>query len=85
MQSTNSRKEIYINVKQKLKFDNPGYEVDRVTLVMDSLGGYDVNLKLNIAKVILDKTVIQRIITNMQKSVISSAAHLSRRCKIGFI
>ena len=75
----------YLNVKQKLKFDNPGYEVDQVTLVMDSLGGYDANLKLNIAKVILDKTVVQRIITNMQKSVISSAAHLSRRCKIGFI
>ena len=75
----------YISIQQKLKFENPGYRVDQITLVIDSLGGYDNNLIQNIAKVIEDKNLVQRVITNMQKSVISSAAHLSRRCKISFI
>ena len=78
----NSKQNKYIPTQQKLKFENPGYDVDQVTLVIDSLGGYSDNLNQNIAKVISDKTSIKRIIT---KSVISSAAHLCRKCKINFI
>ena len=75
----------YIPIQQNLKFENPGYEVDQITLVLDSYGGYDNRLKQNISKVISDKTVVDDIVKNMQKSLISSAAHLSRRCKIGFM
>ena len=75
----------YNPIKRQLKFENPGYEIGQVTLVMDSFGGFDDNLRENIKKVISDKTIIQKVITNMQKSVISSAAHLSRRCKINFL
>ena len=75
----------YNPVKQQLKFENPGYKIDQVTLVMDSFGGFDANLRENIKKVLPDKAMVQKVITNMQKSVISSAAHLSRRCKINFL
>ena len=75
----------YNSIKQQLKFDNPQYDIDQVTLVMDSFGGFDRNLRENIEKVLSDKSAVQKVITNMQKSVISSASHLSRRCKINFL
>ena len=75
----------YRNIQQKLKFENPEYEVDQITTVMDSFGGFDKSLKENIEKIITDKHVTRTIVTNMQKSVISSAANLSRRCKINFM
>jgi len=75
----------YNPVKQQLKFENPGYEIGQVTLVMDSFGGFDINLRENIKKVLTDKVVIQKVINSMQKSIIASAAHLSRRCKINFL
>ena len=75
----------YIHIQQNLKFEHPEHDVDQITLVMDSFGGYDKSLSENMKKVIVDKHVLRSIVTNMQKSVVSSAAHLSRRCKINFI
>ena len=75
----------YNSIKQQIKFENPEYEVGQVTLVMDSFGGFDQNLRKNIEKVLSDKLLVQKIITNMQKSIISSATHLARRCKINFL
>ena len=75
----------YNSIKQQIKFENPEYEVGQVTLVMDSFGGFYHNLRKNIEKVLSDKLLVQKIITNMQKSIISSAAHLARRCKINFL
>ena len=57
------------------------YEVDQVTLVMDVFGGYSQNLRENIEKV-LGKGSAERVIMNMQKSVISSEAHLCRVFKV---
>ena len=72
----------YVNIQQNLKFENPEYDVDQITIVMDVFGGYGKDLVDNIRKVIKDSKTVKSIITNMQKSVISSAANLSRTFKI---
>ena len=72
----------YVNILQSLKLEYPGYTIDQITTVMDVFGGYGKDLIDNIGKVIKCKANVESIITNMQKSVISSAANLSRTFKI---
>ena len=75
------KKNKYLEVQSFLRLEYPGYEVDQVTLVMDVFGGYSQNLRENIEKV-LGKGSAERVIMNMQKSVISSEAHLCRVFKV---
>ena len=86
---TENRKEKYLykcekykHILANLKFENPGFIVDQITLVIDVFGGYDNDLISNINKIIKDKETVTFIIKNMQKSVISSLANLSRTFKI---
>ena len=72
----------YLNILQSLKFENPEHEVGQITLVIDVYGGYGKDLAENIKKIVTEKMAIKSIIRNMQKSVISSAANLSRTFKI---
>ena len=72
----------YVNILENLKFENPDYEVDQITLIMDIFGGYGQDLVDNIRKVVKDKNMVSSIITKMQKSIVSSAANLSRTFKI---
>ena len=74
--------EKYKNIQQNLKLEYPEYEVGQITLVMDVYGGFSKDLADNIGKVISGKDDIKSIIKNMQKSIISSLAHLSRTFKI---
>ena len=74
--------EKYIDVQSNLKLEYPGYKIDQITLVMDVFGGYDKELRNNIAKVIDDQTKQNNIIRNMQKSIISSVANISRLFKV---
>ena len=71
----------YEEIQSFLRMENPGYEVDQITLVIDVFGGYSENLESNIGKV-LNKEETTTVIKNMQRSVISSNAHLSRVFKI---
>ena len=77
-----TKDEKYVNIQQSLKFENPDYQVDQITLVMDVFGGYGRDLIANIRKVVTDSSTVQSIITNMQKSVIASVANVSRTFKI---
>ena len=72
----------YRNILQALQFEYVDYKVDQITLVMDVFGGYGRELVNNIGKVFDSKDDIRTIIKNMQKSIISSAANLSRTFKI---
>ena len=72
----------YANILQNLKLEYPSHEVGQITLVMDVFGGYGQDLIDNIGKVINNKSTITAIIKNMQKSVVTSAANLSRTFKI---
>ena len=74
--------EKYKPILSSLKFENPGFKVEQVTLVMDVFGGYDKELLTNIGKVIEEKGTVAAIVKNMQRSVISSVANLSRTFKI---
>ena len=71
----------YEEVQSFLRLENPGYEVDQITLVIDVFGGYSDNLQRNIEKV-LNREEAVRVIKYMQRSVISSNAHLSRVFKL---
>ena len=72
----------YKPIQTNLKLEHPGYEVDQITLVLDCLGGYSKHLLDNITKIFDDRTEVRNIVRDMQKSVISSAAHLSRVFKL---
>ena len=72
----------YEQIQANLKFEHRNYDVDQITLVMDAFGGYGKDLALNIGKVISEKEAVDNIITNMQKSIVSSSANLSRVFKI---
>ena len=48
----------YTRIQQNLKFENPGYAVDQITLVMDVFGGHGRDLMENIGKVISDKKIV---------------------------
>ena len=76
------KKEKYVNIQQNLKLEYPNYDVDQITLVMDVYGGYGQDLVDNISKVVRNRSTVTTIIKNMQKSIISSAANLSRTFKI---
>ena len=49
---------------------------------MDVFGGYDRNLLDNVNKIFKTKKEIDYVIYNMQRSVISSCANLSRTFKV---
>ena len=75
------KKQKYEEIQTFLRLENPAYQVDQITLVMDVFGGFSYNLREQIQKV-LDKDIASRVITKMQKSVISNEAHLSRVFKL---
>ena len=76
------KKSKYIEVQTYLKMDNPDYEIDQITLVMDVFGGYSKNLSENIMKIFKNKSDVDKIIRGMQKTIISSEAHISRVFKM---
>ena len=49
---------------------------------IDVLGGHSKHLRENISKIVKDKARIKCIIHNMQKSVLSSTAHITRKFKL---
>ena len=71
----------YRNVLNKLKLDYPNYEVNQLTFIIDVLGGHSKHLRENISKIVKDKARIKCIIYNMQRSVLSSAVHITRKFK----
>ena len=72
----------YDDVQATLRYENPEYTVDQITLVIDVFGGYGRDLVDNIGKVVKSKRGVEVIVSNMQKSVISSCANLSRAFKL---
>ena len=75
------KEEKYIPIQNNLRMERSDYTIGQITLVMDSFGGYSKNLIDNIAKITENKSDISQIISNMQKSVISNASHLSKTFK----
>ena len=74
--------EKYAAIRRNIIRDEPGYTVDQITLVMDSLGGYSKNLSDNIGKVFKEVKTIKRIIHKMQKAVLTESVSISRCFKL---
>ena len=72
----------YEDIRRNLKRAEPDYEIDQITLVMDSLGGYSDNLKENIGKVIKEMNRVDKVLKRMQKCVLSESTNISRRFKL---
>ena len=72
----------YRNVLNKLKLDYSNYEVNQLTFIIDVLGAHSKHLRENISEIIKDKAKIKSVVYNMQKSVLSSAAHIARKFKL---
>ena len=72
----------YWNVLNKLRLDYPNYEVNQLTFIIDVLGGHSKHLSENVSKIVKDKARVKSIVYNMQKSVLSSAAHTTRKFKL---
>ena len=65
-----------------LKLENLSYNVDQITTIMDVFRGYGPDLLNNIRKVFKGIEDVKSNITIMQKTIIASAANLSRTFKI---
>ena len=74
--------EKYKDVIRNIKRLDPDNQVDQITLVMDSLGGYSKSLKDNIGKIFKDTNMVSKIIRKMQKAVLSESVNISRRFKL---
>ena len=72
----------YRNVLNKLKLDHPNYEENQLTFIIDVLRGHSKHLRENISKIVKDKARIKSIVCNMQRSVLSTAAHITRKFKL---
>ena len=60
-----------------------GFEVDQITIVMDSLGGYSKSLNDNISKIVPEQKTVDRIIKKMQKAVLCESSRIARCFKLG--
>ena len=74
--------EKYTDIIQNIKYEEPNYKVDQITLVIDSLGGHSQHLEDNIAKLFPNKLKITSIIKNMQKTVLEQSVQIARRFKL---
>ena len=72
----------YIEIVQRLKIDNPGYEVKQLTFIMDVLGGYSVNLVNSLKCLKFSTRDIDKLLLKMQKIVLTEATSMIRHFKI---
>ena len=72
----------YEHILVGYRLTHPTCKVEQLTFIMDVFGGYDNVLVKNITTVIKNKRLVDNIIRDMQKSVISSCGYLSRAFKV---
>ena len=66
----------YANIIRCLKVQNPGFEVEQVTLIIDCLGGFSRSLNDNLKKLTFTVNECKHIVLGMQKIVVSEARSL---------
>lgn len=72
----------YEQVMRNIKRVEEGFDVDQVTIVMDSLGGFSKSLRTNIGKVVSDRKIVDRTIKKMQKAVLCESSRIARCFKL---
>ena len=76
------KEEKYRDIITKLRVENPGYQVEQATFIIDVLGGYSTHLKRNIAKLGYKSDEIDRLLPKLQKIVLSEAAFTINKFKM---
>ena len=76
------KEEKYVEIVQRLKIDNPGYDVKQLSFIMDNLGGYSQELVDNLKCLDFAKRDIESILLKMQKIVLTEATSIIRHFKI---
>ena len=71
----------YVDIVQRLKIDNPGYEVKQLTFIIDGLGAYSNELVSSL-KNLFKENEIEPILYGMQKIVLTEAVTMIRHFKI---
>ena len=74
--------EKYKFIVQSLKMDHPQYKVEQLTFIIDCLGGFSKDLKVNIKKLGFNEKKCKSIIYGMQKIVLSEASVIMDRFKL---
>ena len=72
----------YEGIMRNIRRVEEGFEVDQITIVMDSLGGFSKSLHDNIRKVVHEQKSIERIIKKMQKAVLCESSRIARCFKL---
>ena len=67
------KEEKYRNIIRSLKLNNPEFNVEQLTFIVDCLGGYGSSLKENIQKLGFSKPEVNEILYGIQKIVLSEA------------
>ena len=67
------KEEKYTNIVQNLKVDNPGYNVQQLTFIVDCLGGYSKDLRNNLVLLGLTECDIDSILPGIQKILVIEA------------
>ena len=74
--------EKYKDIIRKLKVENPGFAVEQATFIIDVLGGYSIHLKNNIAKLGYKNDIVEKIMSKIQKIVLSEASYITNKFKM---
>ena len=72
----------YVEIIQRLKIDNPGFNVKQLTFIIDQLGGYSKDLINSLETLGFTLSELNGIIYGMQKIVWTEAVAIMRRFKI---
>ena len=78
----NEKIEKYKGIIQNIKIDNPGYNVQQLTFVMDCLGGYSDHLVASIKLLKFTKSERDSILSGIQKIIVTEATSLINHFKI---
>ena len=72
----------YVEIVQRLKIDNPGWEVKQLTFIMDTLGGYSIDLITSLKSLNFSAIDIGKILLKMQKIVLTEVTSIVKHFKI---
>ena len=74
--------EKYKRIVQSLKVDNPGYNVQQLTFVIDCLGGYSESLVCSLRMLKFTENECNSILLGIQKIIVTEAVSLINHFKI---
>ena len=75
------KKKKYKDLIASMKILHPQYDIEQVTFIIDSLGGYSESLVLALKTLEFDSNEIKRMLLNIQKIVLTESRNIINRFK----